>query len=142
MSTSTTFPASVAPPRCRVLVVDDDDDCRDMLSELLDVHGFHVRSAFNGKAALEEASAFRPEVILVDLGMPVMDGYEFAKAVRQDAVLNRTFIAAISGWGTPQDREKSAKAGINLHFVKPVDLSTLLALLGNLAKTKGLRIRA
>jgi PAS domain S-box-containing protein len=125
-------PQLAPAPQHRLLVVDDNRDAAVSLAMLLRLQGHHVRVAHDGAAALEIARTFRPHMILLDLGMPVMDGYEVARQIRQHAELVHVALVALTGWGTGEDRRRSAAAGFNHHLVKPVDLATLEGLLGNL----------
>jgi CheY-like chemotaxis protein len=115
------------PPR-RVLVVDDNADAADSLAMLLEVRGDAVRIAYDGLEALEAADAFKPEVVLLDIGMPKLSGYDVARRLREsfgDAML----IVAITGWGQEDDRQRARDAGFNHHFTKPVDFEVLLDLI-------------
>lgn len=125
----------------RVLVVDDDQDCRDTMADLLLIHGCQVRTAANGQAALAAVQDFRPEVILLDLAMPGLDGHAVAAAIRADARNDDIVIAAVTGYGRPSDSLRSAAAGVDIHLVKPVPLGDLIDLLRHptraLAGTRG-----
>lgn len=99
------------------------------LAELLSLHGHEVRTAHNGPAALETASTFRPEFVLLDIGMPGMDGFEVARRLRQMPEMADAILVAMTGYGQSQDREETCAAGFNHHLVKPVDLDVLCALL-------------
>ncbi len=107
--------------RKRVLVVDDNDDAAETLSELLQAQGFTVRTAHDGPAALEAAMAFTPDLAIVDIGLPVMDGYELAMRLRDLPALRETRLIAVTGYGQEEDRARSAAAGFHSHLVKPVD---------------------
>ncbi len=112
---------AVAPARShRVLVVDDSIDQAESLGLLLELMGNEVRVAHDGLAAIAAASAFRPEVAFLDIGLPGMDGYEIAQRLRHDVGLIDTFIIALSGYGTDEDRRRTQQAGFNLHLTKPV----------------------
>jgi PAS domain S-box-containing protein len=112
----------------RVLVVDDNHDAAVTLAMILKVDGHETQIAGNGKAALEMAESFKPEIVLLDIGLPEMDGYEVARQIRQSPRLNGPFLIAITGYGQDQDRRRSEAAGFDCHLVKPVDLSQLLNL--------------
>lgn len=105
----------------RVLVVDDNRDVAQTLSSLLRVMGHEVLSTHDGASALEIAESFRPEVVLLDLGMPVMDGYEVARRIRRSPALRDVLLVAQTGWGQDEDRLRSREAGFDHHLVKPVD---------------------
>jgi len=116
------------PAPRRVLVVDDNADAAESLGMLLEVRGNDVRIAYDGLEALEAEGAFKPEIVLLDIGMPKMSGYEVARrirAARGDAVM----IVAITGWGQEDDRRRAREAGFDHHFTKPVDYEALLELI-------------
>jgi signal transduction histidine kinase len=115
--------------RPRVLVVDDNTDTVRGLSRLLRLDGHEVRAAQDGAEAIEAAKAFRPGVILMDIGLPGMDGHEVARRLRRDSSCADTVLVAISGYGQADDRRKSREAGFDHHLVKPVDHDALLAIL-------------
>ena len=117
----------------RVLVVDDNRDAANTLAVLLRLQGHEVRVAHDGVSALEAASELRPTVALLDLGMPGMDGYEVARRIRQTAGLQKTVLAALTGWGQREDRRRTAQSGFDHHLVKPVDSQVLQNLLASLA---------
>jgi PAS domain S-box-containing protein len=124
-------PASPADSgtRRRVLLVDDNHDAADMLAELLRLAGHDVRVAYDGPAALGEAAAFAPDVALLDIGLPVMDGYELARRLRADLVAPPKRLVALTGYGQDHDRDRSHAAGFHDHMVKPIDSARLLAML-------------
>jgi PAS domain S-box-containing protein len=117
------------PTGLRVLVVDDNLDTATGLTKLLDATGYRVRMVHDGLSALEAARAERPDVILMDIGLPGMDGYLVAQELRKDEAFKDVVVIAISGYGQDQDRRRSREAGFNHHFVKPVDYDGLLSLL-------------
>ena len=119
-------PGSAARGR-RVLVVDDNEDAADMLAEALLAEGHEVQVAHDAAEALSMAFAFAPEVAVLDLGLPVMDGYELAARMRADGRAPR--LIAVTGYGQETDRERSRAAGFERHLVKPIELSELLAAL-------------
>jgi len=123
------FPGArrAVPPR-RILVVDDSKDAAESLAMLLSLSGHQVMVAHNGVQALEVAAAERPEVILLDIGLPGMDGYEVCRRARA-AGLTETLIIAMTGYGQERDRQRSKEAGFDTHTVKPVELDHLLELL-------------
>ena len=118
--------ARASGPGRRVLVVDDNADAREALKLLLEDEGHDVRSAGDGPSALEEARSFRPEVVLLDIGLPGMDGYEVARALRSEPGCERALIVAVSGYGQADDRERSRLAGFDQHLLKPVTPERLL----------------
>jgi PAS domain S-box-containing protein len=118
----------------RLLVVDDNEDAALSLAMLLRLQGHEVRVAHNGASALEVASAFRPALIFLDIGMPAMDGYEVACRMRQIPGLENTVLAALTGWGQQADRHRTLKAGFDYHLVKPLQPEALESLLAALPK--------
>ncbi len=113
----------------RVLVVDDNSDAADTLAQLLDLLGHRTQVAHSGAEALEAMQDFRPQVVLLDLGMPEMDGYQVAEAIRNNRRFDQPLLAALTGWGGEQDREQTRAAGFDLHLTKPVDLAVIEKLL-------------
>ncbi|MDH6186938.1 ATP-binding protein [Polaromonas sp. CG_23.6] len=127
-------PAPIAAPvpptvALRILVVDDMRDSADSLAMLLGMDGDETQSAYDGVEAVERAAAFQPDVILLDIGMPRMNGYDACRAIRQQPGGKHIAIIAMSGWGQEEDRRKSQEAGFDHHLVKPVDFSALSRLL-------------
>jgi CheY-like chemotaxis protein len=105
--------------------VDDNEDGLESLAILLELSGHQVFTATNGPAALVAASQHHPNVILMDIGLPGMDGYEVARRLRADPAFRTARLIAITGWGQDSDRERSREAGFDLHLVKPVDPAEL-----------------
>lgn len=114
-----------------VLVVDDNVSSADSLSTLLGAYGYQVQVAYDGKEALDRIRERAPDVVLLDIGMPQMDGYEVARRMREDPRLTGARLIAISGYGQEEDRQRSREAGFDHHLVKPVDIDVLLDLLGS-----------
>jgi CheY-like chemotaxis protein len=110
-----------------VLVVDDNVDAAEMLAELLRASGYTASVAYDGPVALELARASPPNIVLIDIGLPVMDGYELARRLR--GMLNGARLIAVTGYGQQGDRERSREAGFDAHLVKPVSLDVLHAAL-------------
>jgi PAS domain S-box-containing protein len=113
----------------RVLVVDDNKDAAESLAMLLRTAGAEVHVAHNGPAALEHFASREPHVVLLDIGMPDMDGCEVARRLRELAPAERVALVALTGWGQDEDRRRVREAGFDHHLVKPVDLASLQALL-------------
>ncbi|HEY6863135.1 MAG TPA: PAS domain S-box protein [Burkholderiales bacterium] len=113
----------------RILVVDDNINAADSLATLLELAGHEVRVAYEGEAALLVAEAFKPQVVLLDIGMPGMDGYEVGRALRQKPQTRSALLVAITGWGAPDDLRRSKEAGFDHHLVKPVEPAALQRLL-------------
>jgi len=118
-----------------LLIVDDNVDAAESLGLLLGSLGHHVDVAHSGKRALELAAGNPPDVVLLDIGMPDLDGYEIARRMREANQGHPMQIIAVTGWGQPSDREKSRAAGFDLHLVKPVDQQQLTAILGDRAQS-------
>lgn len=115
------------PRRKRVLVVDDNIDAADSIVIILNEAGYEVTSVHDGPAALAEAQRFRPEVIVLDIGLPGMSGYDVARRLRHDPEFKRTPLVAVTGYGQDSDRQRSRDAGFNYHLTKPVDPDVLKA---------------
>jgi PAS domain S-box-containing protein len=120
----------------RILVVDDNVDAAAILSIMLRQHGHEVHVVHDGVSALHATEGFRPHIILLDIGMPGMSGYEVARRLRERAHSPHPLIVAITGWGTPDERQRAAEAGFDLHLVKPVDEDQILHVLGDRSATK------
>ena len=116
----------------RILVVDDNQDSADSLGMLLKLLGNDVRVVHDGLAAVEVASDFKPRVVLLDIGLPTLNGYEAAQKIRQQAAGSQAVIIAVTGWGQDIDRQRSKQAGFDHHLVKPVDPDVLTRLLASL----------
>lgn len=127
-------PAKNAEPdgRCRILLIDDNVDAADSLGQILELMDHEVRTAYDGESGIEAARAFRPDIVLCDIGMPKMNGYDTARALRSEAWGKDTVLVALTGWSHEEDRRKSAEAGFDHHLVKPVEVDTLMALLADL----------
>ncbi|RYY60069.1 MAG: response regulator [Comamonadaceae bacterium] len=108
-----------------MLVVEDNADGREMLVALLEALGYEVASAEDGPQALERAAAFLPQVVLLDLGLPHMDGVEVCRRLRAEPALAGTFILALTGWGAERDRARTAAAGFDAHLTKPMEPKAL-----------------
>jgi CheY-like chemotaxis protein len=117
-----------APPR-HVLVVDDNRDAAQSLAILLRLNGHNVHTAHDGQTALDMARTHRPEIILLDIGMPRMDGLEVARRIRHELGLTQVLLVALTGYGRTQDRHRSSAAGFDAHLVKPVGMEELRSIL-------------
>jgi CheY-like chemotaxis protein len=127
-------PDTVPGTRCwRILVVDDNRDAAGMIGNLLRSAGHEVRVAHDPSLALSEAVRFRPQVAILDIGLPVMDGYALAGEMRAALGVATPVLIALTGYGQERDRERSEQAGFSAHFVKPVGSDVLLALLDRLS---------
>jgi CheY-like chemotaxis protein len=116
-------------PRRRVLIVDDDVDAAEALGELLSDSGHEVATAHDGPQALGHARLCRPDVVLLDITMPEMDGYEVARRMRDDLGLCDALLVALSGYGEDRHLRRAREAGFDQHVIKPVDTATLEKLL-------------
>lgn len=121
--------ASGRPQSLRVLVADDNADTLEGLALLLEALGHEVRKASDGQETLQAVTAWRPDVALLDIGMPILDGYEVARRIRSEPWGAQLFLVAVSGWGQSEDRQRATDAGFDLHFRKPIGLSTLEGIL-------------
>ena len=124
----------------RVLIVEDHEDARESLRLLLAAEGHTVETASDGLEGLEALRAWRPDIALVDVGLPGLDGYAFARAVRGDPEIGQTPLVAITGYGQPEDRRQSSEAGFNAHLVKPVRPEALLRAMALLAEGEAGRL--
>jgi PAS domain S-box-containing protein len=129
-------PEDQGSPR-RILVVDDNQDSADSLAVLLRMLGHEAHVAYDGQEAVEVAKEVRPEVIMLDIGLPRMNGYEACRTIREQPWGKRITIIAISGWGQDTDRQKSEAAGFDHHMVKPVDYTFLRQVLASLPSDRG-----
>jgi CheY-like chemotaxis protein len=116
----------------RVLVVEDDPDNADSLAMLLRIYGHEIHIALDGPTAIETARANPPDVVLLDLGLPGMDGFQVAKQLKELPNPKPPFLTAVTGYGGDIDRQRSHDAGIDLHLVKPVPLEELQKVLKRL----------
>jgi CheY-like chemotaxis protein len=118
--------------RCRVLVADDNRDAAESMGALLRITGHEARTVGDGEQAVEEAAAFRPDLILLDIGMPRMNGYEAARQIRQQHWGKEMLLVAVSGWGQDEDKRRTIDSGFDLHVTKPVEIPQLQARLAGL----------
>jgi signal transduction histidine kinase/DNA-binding response OmpR family regulator len=121
-----------SPAGLRVLVVDDNRDVADSTASVMRMNGCDVHVAYDGKAALESVQRLRPDAVLLDIGLPAMDGYLVAEHIRAQPEISRTMIVAVSGYGQEQDRMRSKSVGFDYHVVKPIDPTVLAGLVGSL----------
>ncbi len=115
----------------KVLVVDDNRDSAEMLGMLIGMHGHDVRTAFAGPDALTTARDFAPDVVFLDIGLPVMSGYEVAQRLRRSEPTQRSLLVALTGWGAPEHVARARAAGFDVHMTKPVDTTEVERLLSN-----------
>ncbi len=119
-----------ATGKAHILVVDDNVDTVKGMAILLNLAGHEVVTAHNGPQAIEVARAYRPQFILLDLGLPGMSGYDVAKRLREEDVCKDAVIVAVSGYGQEEDRHRTKAAGFDHHLLKPVSYDELFSLLG------------
>ena len=117
--------------RIRVLIVDDNVDAASSLEQLLTLAGYTTKSVYDGVSALEVAEVLRPNVVLLDLGLPNISGFEVARRLRASAWSTGVRLIAITGWGQERDRLRTQEAGFDDHLTKPVDPEQLLSLLAS-----------
>ncbi|MBA3884495.1 MAG: response regulator [Acidobacteria bacterium] len=117
---------------CRVLIVDDNEDSAEMLADALSALGHDTRIALDGPGALSVVTSFQPDVALLDIGLPVMDGHELARRLKAEPDTRQIRLIAVTGYGQLRDRSASTEAGFDAHLVKPVDLDELAQLLTSL----------
>jgi PAS domain S-box-containing protein len=127
---------SESQPRRRVLIVDDNRDSADSLAMLMEITGNKTYMAHDGVEAVAAVEKYRPEVVLLDIGLPGLDGHEVCRRVREQPWGKDIVVIALTGWGQEDDRRKSEEAGFNGHLVKPVDYDKLLELLASLTSTE------
>jgi len=129
VSTAATENAAKPSSAKRILVVDDNRDSADSMAMILQIDGYATHTAYDGLQALEVAASFRPDVVLLDIGLPGLNGYEACRRIREQASGRPLQLVALTGWGQDEDRKKTAEAGFDVHLVKPVDYDQLLKLL-------------
>ena len=117
----------------RILIADDNRDSADSLAMLLKIMGNEVGTAYDGEQAVEAAEALRPDVVLLDIGMPKLNGYDACRRIREQPWGRGMFLIALTGWGQEEDRRRTEEAGFNHHIVKPVDPAALMKLLASLS---------
>lgn len=132
-----TYPTASAEPlsqakKMRVLIVDDNPDAAKMLSRVLGVLGHDVEIVLCGIGALEAATTYKPDVILMDIGLPGLDGYKVAQRLREQAETKNVRLVALTGYGQPEDRQRSKEAGFDHHLVKPVAIQDIQAVLDSI----------
>jgi CheY-like chemotaxis protein len=120
----------------RILIVDDNELSANSLSILLGMAGNETRTAYDGAEAVAAAETFRPDVVLLDLGLPLMDGYETCTRIRQQPWGKNILVVALTGWGQAEDRRRSTEAGFDRHIVKPADPVQLMKMLAELEAAK------
>lgn len=133
VNTATTPTVKPAPQHFRILVVDDNHDSAMSLAMMLSIMGHETRTAHDGESAVATAESFLPDVILLDIGLPKLNGYEVAQRIRENTWGASMFLIAVTGWGQEEDRQRSSEVGLNVHMVKPVEPAALERLLSELS---------
>jgi CheY-like chemotaxis protein/two-component sensor histidine kinase len=123
---------SPAMRQCRILIADDLSDCVESQALMLQLGGHDVQTAHDGLEAVQAAAAFRPDVVLLDIGMPKMNGYEAARQIRQQPWGKEMLLIALTGWGQDEDKRRTFEAGFDYHLTKPVDPAALEKFLAEL----------
>ena len=118
--------------RRRLLVVDDNRDFANTLSLLLETFGHEVRTVYDGRAVLPMATDYRPDAVLLDIGLPGMNGYEIARELRSAPALSQLTLVAFTGYGQEEDRRRVREAGFDFHLVKPVEVAELTRVIDGL----------
>ncbi len=132
---ATDSPGTESPPTRRtILVVDDNEDSAMSLSMLLEVNGHETHVAHDGAQAVEAAATVKPDVVLLDIGMPMMNGYEACRRIRAAPGGANILLVALTGWGQDEDRQRTHEAGFDHHLVKPVDPQALMQLIRDLPR--------
>jgi CheY-like chemotaxis protein len=116
----------------KILVVDDNPDSALSLAMMLSIMGHETRTAHDGESAVATAERFLPDVVLLDIGLPKLNGYEVAQRIRHSSWGSSMFLIAVTGWGQDEDRQRSSEVGLNVHMVKPVEPAALQKLLAEL----------
>jgi CheY-like chemotaxis protein len=129
--------AAPAGKRLKVLVVDDNDDLVQMLELTIEGMGHEVRKALDGRTAIAAALAYRPDVVLLDLGLPIVNGLEVARELRRHGETADARLIALTGWGQEEDRRNTAEAGFDYHMTKPTNPDELEGLLTKFASDRG-----
>jgi CheY-like chemotaxis protein len=133
ISPDTTVPSAATAPGKQVMIVDDNRDAADSLQMLFEVYGYQAACAYDGASALAAVRASTPDIVVMDLGMPGMDGYQTARAMRALPGGDAIVLIALTGWGHEDAREKTGAAGFDHHIVKPVNFETLRSWLNGTA---------
>ena len=134
VNTSTASTLTPSKQGFRILVVDDNHDSALSLAMMLSIMGHETRTAHDGESAVETAESFLPEVVLLDIGLPKLNGYEVAQRIREQAWGASMFLIAVTGWGQEEDRQRSSEVGLNVHMVKPVEPAALERLFAELRR--------
>ncbi len=123
------LPGTVVPARTKIFIVDDNPASALSLTWAMEAQGYEVLTCYDGPSAVAMADRFLPQVILLDIGMPVMDGLEVCRRIRADPLLRGTAVYAQTGWGDAAMRKQTREAGFDHHVTKPINLDTLVSLI-------------
>jgi two-component system CheB/CheR fusion protein len=123
-------------PPTRILVADDNVDSADCLARLLKIAGHELRVAYDGPTALALATNFQPKVVLLDIGIPGLSGYDIARRLRENPETKNATLVAITGWGQPEDQQRSREAGFDYHLLKPIKPETLQQLVASVEESR------
>jgi CheY-like chemotaxis protein len=126
-------PSATGAASANVLVVEDNKPSAESMVMLLELYGHKVRVAENGRAALDAIARERPDLMLIDIGLPRMDGYELARRIRRQKAGRRLKLVALTGFGRDEDRQRALDAGFDVHLVKPVNIDELKRLIASVA---------
>ena len=137
MKPASTHSVKPVPQPFRILVVDDNQDSAMSLAMMLSIMGHDTRTANDGESAVTTAESFLPEVVLLDIGLPKLNGYEVAQHIRANTWGHSMYLIAVTGWGQEEDRQRSSEVGLNAHMVKPVEPGALEQLLSELRAKQG-----
>ena len=122
--------SATEPTKRRILIIEDNEDAALSLQDVLELAGHEVHVALDGPNGLEAARCLRPDVVLCDIGLPGMDGYDVAKALRREPALRNTFIVALTGHALPDDRRCASEAGFDAHLAKPATIARIQEVIG------------
>jgi CheY-like chemotaxis protein/two-component sensor histidine kinase len=128
-------PLRMSPPSLRILIVDDNRDAADSLAMLLRTSGHDIHTAYDGLEAMQVANEFQPEVVLLDIGLPKIDGHEVAQRLRRESWAQHACLIAVTGWSDETDRARSRAAGFDHHLVKPLDTGHLAQVLSSIERS-------
>jgi two-component system, chemotaxis family, CheB/CheR fusion protein len=123
--------------RTRILLADDNEEAIHTLALILELQGYEVRKVFNGRDAAAEAESFRPAAAILDIGMPFLNGYDVARAIRGASWGRGMLLIAVTGWGRPEEIARAKEAGFDRHFTKPASPQVIIGLLGDLLSRPG-----
>ncbi len=123
-------------PKHRILVVDDNEDAALTIATLAEILGNQIQAAYDGGIAVKVAAEFKPDIALLDIGLPTLNGYEVAKAIREQPGGKQIYMIALTGWGQDEDKREAEAAGFDLHLVKPVNPIELMQLFNTLPGLK------